>query len=136
MKTILFNKYITLDCALEKHYRESLSGRHGGVGKHSGVNPINLYKERVKNDYTIIILGKAGPTGKTWLTNKLNEKGWKAIEIGDLFLSHSIVQNGVLIRNPWFISYNDNNDHVIVEDDRKVVVMILNQNIYGEKGEN
>lgn len=34
-------------------------------------------------DYTFIITGKIGPTGKTWLTNKLRESGYTAIEITD-----------------------------------------------------
>lgn len=32
-------------------------------------------------DYTFIITGKIGPTGKTWLTDKLRESGYNAIEI-------------------------------------------------------
>lgn len=34
-------------------------------------------------DYTFIITGKIGPTGKTWLTKKLRESGYNAIEITD-----------------------------------------------------
>lgn len=34
-------------------------------------------------DYTFIITGKVGPTGKTWLKNQLKESGYNAIEITD-----------------------------------------------------
>ena len=136
MKAILFNKYITLDCALERHYRKDLGGHNlASHGKFGEVHPVNVYKERVKNEYTIIILGMPGPTGKTWLANKLNEKGWKAIEISEMLCIDNVLSNGVINPHPFLVTYTDRyRDHVAIDDDKKVVVMILNKNIYGDGG--
>lgn len=36
-----------------------------------------------EREYTYLIDGRIGPTGKTWLCDKLNELGYKAHEVGD-----------------------------------------------------
>lgn len=42
---------------------------------------------------TFIITGKNGPTGKTYLTNWLNKKGFKAIEITEDLLGYVLYIN-------------------------------------------
>ena len=36
-----------------------------------------------KKDCTYLIDGRIGPTGKTWLCEKLNSRGFKAYEVGE-----------------------------------------------------
>jgi hypothetical protein len=67
-------------------------------------------------DYTYVILGKGGPTGKTWLTNGLTQLGYRAIE-----LSEYMYDDVEYIR--------DRNSFRIIED-QKCVVIILNKNIH------
>lgn len=47
---------------------------------------------------TYIICGKSGPTGKTWLWNKLRGAGYNAIEISE----------GI----NYFVDYNDDQNHM------------------------
>lgn len=42
---------------------------------------------------TYVICGQGGPTGKTWLWNKLRESGYNAVEISECI--------------SWFVDYND-----------------------------
>ena len=51
---------------------------------------------------TYIIMGKAGPTGKTWLCNELNMHGFTAIEITeDIFelVEYEHTDENYVIRN-------------------------------------
>lgn len=64
--------------------------------------------------YTYIISGKQGPTGKTWLTNSLLEKGYKAIDVSEV--------------NPYY-STADNNNYIYVNAKPKVVLIILNREL-------
>lgn len=70
-------------------------------------------KEHEKEPYTFIILGRGGPTGKTWLCTGLRKYGFMAFE-----LSESVFP---------FIDYNDNGNHVIKDDIDKNIIIILNQ---------
>lgn len=36
-----------------------------------------------RSDYTIVILGRPGPTGKTWLCNVLRQHNFNAVEISE-----------------------------------------------------
>lgn len=63
--------------------------------------------------YTIVIMGKSGPTGKTWLAKKLREKGFNAVEIAE-----DVFNN---------ISYLDSNNHFTVNGFNKTVTIILNK---------
>lgn len=40
-------------------------------------------QERIAKDRTYIIMGRTGPTGKTWLCGQLNNRGFKAIELSE-----------------------------------------------------
>ena len=63
---------------------------------------------------TYIILGRPGPTGKTWLQRKLTELGYTAIEISEeIALSQTI-------------EYEDYRNHVI-ESPSGTTVIILNR---------
>lgn len=54
------------------------------IYNHSAEDILNEIKSSpFLNDYTFIITGNPGHTGKTWLTNKLRESGYTAIEITD-----------------------------------------------------
>ncbi len=59
----------------------------------------------------IIICGKQGPTGKTWLWNELRKAGHNAIEISE----------GINA----FIDYRDNENHMV--DAGFTVIVILNK---------
>lgn len=65
---------------------------------------------------TYIILGKPGPTGKTWLQKKLEDLGYNAIEISEAMALSDAIE------------YKDNNNH-IVELPSGTTVVILNKYI-------
>jgi hypothetical protein len=64
------------------------------------------------SDYLYLILGKPGPTGKTWLTQKLKEHGCQVSELSEELM-------------PFLNA--DKFNHVIVDDLEKQVVIILNR---------
>lgn len=72
--------------------------------------------EHTKRPYTFFILGRPGPTGKTWLTNILKRDGFMAFELSDS------VSN--------LVEYKDDQNHVI-EDDRNIII-VLNKSLYLE----
>lgn len=69
--------------------------------------------EHQKHPYTFIVLGKSGPTGKTWLTTGLKKYGFVAVE-----LTESIIP---------FIDYRDDENHVIKNYMDNTIIIILNQ---------
>lgn len=58
---------------------------------------------------TYVIMGRSGPTGKTWLCNELNAKGFNAVEIAENSFD--------------LIDYNDNRNHYRVYENHAVVVL-------------
>ena len=78
-------------------------------------------------DWTYIIFGSGGPTGKTYLWNKMSQLGYKVVEITE--------DVGPII------DYKDKNNHYFIYEESKCVVIILNkklpEHIYpGEKNIN
>lgn len=63
--------------------------------------------------YTYIILGKPGPTGKSWLTEVLKKEGLNAIEISEYVAGH--------------ITYDDCTNHLIEDTDKNIITIILNR---------
>ena len=63
--------------------------------------------------WKFIIMGKSGPTGKTWLHDRLRRHHLPAME-----LSEDIFD---------LVNYNDNLNHVIPRYDKRVMVIILNK---------
>ena len=68
--------------------------------------------------WTFIILGRNGPTGKSWLCRELQNLGFTAIE-----LSESILP---------LVEYRDNKNHVIADGLNKTVVIVLNRSLREE----
>ena len=77
-----------------------------------------------RSDYTIVILGRPGPTGKTWLCNILTQHGFNAVEIS-AELTH-IIGWGAAI-DPSVIDVNRNYCLVDLED--KHIVVVLNKEL-------
>lgn len=67
------------------------------------------------DDYVCIVFGKPGPTGKSWITEQLNSMGYTAVEISEPLLIHGLV------------SFNDSDNHLIIDDFRKSIVIVLNK---------
>lgn len=65
-------------------------------------------------DYTIIITGRPGPTGKTTLCKLLVNAGLNAVEISEL-----------LYTNVVYLLENDNT--MTIDDENKIVLVILNR---------
>lgn len=64
------------------------------------------------NEYTYIVLGRVGPTGKTWLCDQLRKLGYSAFEISE---------------DIWgLVSYIDDENYVRIDYNRKVCTIILN----------
>ena len=73
---------------------------------------IELDNVQIK-DYTFFILGKTGPTGKSWLTKELNSRGYSAFELSE---------------DMWkFVKYNDDENHCAINKFNKQVIIILNE---------
>ena len=84
------------------------------------ITPDHIVKRILHSDpdhsRTYIILGRPGPTGKTWTQRKLTELGYTAIEISEeIALSQAI-------------EYEDYCNHII-ETPSGTTVIILNQRI-------
>lgn len=83
------------------------------------VNRILLFIMRdmpgIANDYTYIILGRPGKTGKTWLCNELRVHGLNTFKISEDICD--------------FVQYKDGENHLLVNDYDKQVTIILNQSI-------
>ena len=73
-----------------------------------------IIKDQTLKDYTVIITGKLGPTGKTTLCRLLVNAGINAIEISEL-----------LYTNVVYLLENDN--MVTIDDENKIVLVILNR---------
>ena len=70
-----------------------------------------------RSDYTIVILGRPGPTGKTWLCNTLKQHGFNAVEISDE-MAH-LVDWMDISRNHCFVDLEDK--HVVVVLNKELV---------------
>lgn len=70
------------------------------------------YYKDIAKEYTYIILGEAGPTGKTWLTSELKKQGFKAFEITENIYD--------------LVFYYDSRNHYIIDHDNKQIVIVLN----------
>lgn len=69
-------------------------------------------------DWTYIILGNIGPTGKTHLRNQLHDNGYNVIEITDAVSPR--------------VDYIDTKNHYFVYEDSKCVVIMLNKTLSRE----
>lgn len=83
------------------------------------VNRILLFVMRdmrdIAKDYTYIILGRPGKTGKTWLCNELRVHGLSAFEISEDICD--------------LVQYGDGENHFLINDYDKQVTIILNKSI-------
>ena len=64
---------------------------------------------KINKNKPVVILGRTGPTGKTTLCNKLDEEGYKVIEISESMAG--------------LIQYNDGKNHYIENDYYNVIVL-------------
>lgn len=84
------------------------------------LNPNEILKKIINDPYkdlpgrTYIILGKSGPTGKTWLWNELKKLGLNAIEISEEI--------------NFLVSYEDGQNHYL-EGRFDNTVIVLNKDI-------
>lgn len=79
---------------------------------------LEFIRQHCGTDYTYVILGRSGPTGKTWLRNYLVEAGYNAVE-----LSEDII---------GLVEYKDDKNHFIVNRMQKMVLIVLNHSIRKE----
>lgn len=118
--------------------KTSLKSMEKAVGEGLGIKPdieqtiINLYGrlspsrilryfienfffrfEHEKHPYTFIILGRGGPTGKTWSCTGLKAHGFTAFEITESIAG--------------LVDYRDGKNHVIKNDVDKTIVIVLNE---------
>ena len=71
--------------------------------------------KQVFKDYTIIIGGGVPFTGKTWLCDRLVAEGFKAAEMEPILFD--------------LISFSDNKNHVRMDEDNKIIYVILNKQL-------
>jgi hypothetical protein len=68
--------------------------------------------------WTFVIIGRNGPTGKSWLCRGLQNRGFTAVE-----LTESICQ---------LVDYRDSHNHVIADYCNKTIVIVLNRSLRDE----
>lgn len=85
-------------------YLENMSVHE--ILRHIKSDPCNL-------ENTYIILGAPGPTGKTWLTDRLTEDGCRAFEISEDISD--------------LLFYRDDKNHYLPNYFNKVVTIVLNK---------
>ena len=56
---------------------------------------------------------KTGPTGKSWLTDRLREIGCDVVELSEDIYS--------------FVDYKDSENHYLIDPFKKITIIILNQ---------
>ena len=89
------------------------------MNKFNNVNTLEILKRILRDNKirretcTIIITGRVGPTGKTWLCNELIKKGYRAMEMSPLFHSLNLKDDGT--------------NHVVVDDGMDQVIVVLNE---------
>lgn len=93
------------------------------IGRFGELAPNRILREIVEKpgeykDYTFIVLGRPGPTGKTWLTNGLKEYGFTAFEVSEAV--------------GCFVEYLDNKNHIIENHISKSITIILNDRLNWE----
>ena len=81
--------------------------------KHTNWMDIHRFAKSHGTDWTYIIFGSIGPTGKTYLADQLRKHGYNAIEITEEV-------------SP-LVDYRDKDNHYIVYEHSKCVVIILNK---------
>lgn len=74
-----------------------------------------ILREPYIKDYTYIISGRPGPTGKTWLSYKLESNEYKVVEISEKMYN--------------LVHYEDADNHCLVDDFRKAVIIVLNRTL-------
>lgn len=75
-------------------------------------------------EMTYLVMGKGGPTGKTWLVNQLKEAGYRAIDMTEdafeFIISRKTSGNYVKVdksNKVVYISLNDYNDIYLASND-------------------
>lgn len=68
-----------------------------------------------KKTHKFIILGRTGPTGKTWLCDKLKASGYNAVELSEMIYN--------------FVSYEDSDNHYLFDYDNGITIVILNRHL-------
>ena len=79
---------------------------------------LNYAAQRAKmgDNPLYIICGRSGPTGKTWLCNRLQEAGYNAVEISE----------GI----NYLVEYRDNRNHISDMGFNQVII-VLNKRLDG-----
>ena len=72
-----------------------------------------------KEEYKIVVTGKQGPTGKTWICNRLLSLGYKVCEL-DLNELTDLPR------------YQEDKNYFLIDKDLKFIVVILNKEINNE----
>lgn len=85
----------------------------------ANMNPIDILKYIIRHNkvnrvtYSIIITGRVGPTGKTWLCNELVKLDYRAVESTEFTMAQLLKDDGI--------------NHVIVDEEAKHVTVVLNE---------
>ena len=74
-----------------------------------------------KRPYTFIVMGEQGPTGKSWLCDKLRKHGFNVFELTESTFDLDLIR------------YQDKDNHVIGDEFGRSIVIVLNNPL--RKGE-
>ena len=83
--------------------------------RHSGTILHYIQRQDDGMEYAYIILGIPGPTGKTWLCDKLNACDYRAIELSEYIFD--------------FVDYTSDCNYFRIIEESKCVVIILNEKL-------
>lgn len=82
-----------------------------GLSPQSILRTILLFRPESK-DYTIVVMGETGPTGKTWIYEKLKSNGFRVTEITEQVYK--------------IVDYRDRKNHVLVDEVQRTIIIVLN----------
>jgi hypothetical protein len=83
--------------------------------EHRSWMDIRRFADSRGKDWTYVIFGKGGPTGKTYLCNSLRANGYNAIELSEDICG--------------IVECHDNENHYLVYEHNKCLVIILNKRL-------
>ena len=76
-----------------------------------------IVESETSKEYTYIITGKVGPTGKSWLCRELKSRGYNALEINESLTAFCHME------------FHDDYNHYIINEREKLMIIILNESV-------
>ena len=73
-------------------------------------------RNQIRDNYTIVIMGAGGPTGKSALCENLQRLRYKVVEISEMV-------------NPLITYEHSDDNHYLIDEFKKTIVVVLNKRL-------